>query len=292
MTIRCARCAAEHALADLGRSGSRAWCPRCGEAIAVPPGARTDPPAPRARLAPDGVDPIDPLDAIDDDLDAPARPGGHVEAVRGGVSYEAATAMADITLSDAPVWRGDATRVGQADDPPPIALAQDGRTFPLDGVDTLRRWIAEGRIDADAEVSERGGPWQPLRQRPDLAGPWLDPLDPLGAAATWAPLSGGSALGPDPDTDDEVDHTVESNVPATVEMPWRAMAADFDDPPGAGGPPALRAPSGPSAVLSPGAAPDLPPAPSWRRWVEPALASLILLGLAWIYLHTLAQPPR
>jgi pimeloyl-ACP methyl ester carboxylesterase len=30
------------------------------------------------------------------------------------------------------------------------------------------------RIDADAEVSERGGPWQPLRQRSDLAGPWLE----------------------------------------------------------------------------------------------------------------------
>jgi hypothetical protein len=282
-------------VADLGRAGGRVWCPRCGEAVVLPLGA--DAPAPPPRRVGPASD--DPLDLPDDDLDAPA-PVGHVEAVRGApLSYEAATAMADITLSDAPIWRGDASRAGTAAEPPAIALAQDGRTFSLDGVETLRRWIAEGRIDADAEVSERGGPWQPLRQRSDLAGPWLDPLDPMGAASTWAPLSGGpSPLSADVDTGDEIDHTVESNVPATVEMPWRSVAADLDDALAAadgrpGAPPTLAAGLKPSAHrdLDEAASTEAAP-PRWRRWVEPALASLILLGLAWIYLHALAPAAR
>ncbi len=49
-----------------------------------------------------------------------------------------------------------------------LYLEQDGRTYVLRDLTTLRRWIEERRVGADDLLSDDGLSWAPLRDRPDL----------------------------------------------------------------------------------------------------------------------------
>ncbi|MCA9493009.1 MAG: hypothetical protein KC621_23925 [Myxococcales bacterium] len=53
-------------------------------------------------------------------------------------------------------------------EPGELYLEQDGRTYVLRDVTTLRRWIEERRVDADDLLSDDGLSWTALRDRTDL----------------------------------------------------------------------------------------------------------------------------
>jgi len=73
----------------------------------------------------------------------------------------------------APVITGyrDATVKPAKDDAEPteLYLDQDGRTYVVKDMTTLRRWVEERRVGGDDLLSEGGVGWVPLKERPELS---------------------------------------------------------------------------------------------------------------------------
>lgn len=68
------------------------------------------------------------------------------------------TAYRDQEVQAVPAGRGGA-----------LHLDQDGATYEVRDMPTLRRWVEERRVGPEDLLSEGGGAWLPLRERPELA---------------------------------------------------------------------------------------------------------------------------
>jgi hypothetical protein len=136
-------------------------------------------------------------------------------------SYRRARDESDITVADEPLWRG---RVETLEDVPPafMQLRQGIDVFDVADLATLQRWIMERRIDPEDELSDGDGGWIRAGDRSDLAV-FFAAVERLESLELGGPTAHPSAprrpiLVSHDDTDED-DHTVESAVANTEELP-------------------------------------------------------------------------
>ncbi|MEZ4323511.1 MAG: hypothetical protein R3F61_38965 [Myxococcota bacterium] len=182
MKIQCQNCGVEHEIdppswvVSSGRA-FRFRCSSCGYSQSVQPPA--DEPQERAPSAPPPVTTPQPSFPPADvrpaptPTSAPTAPQRTGPAASEGRTDEPAARVTGPTITPYEETANPVAHLGPAPEDPPergsaVFLKQNGQIYMVSDWETLKRWIAESRVDRHDLVSEGGVRWEPIGSRPDL----------------------------------------------------------------------------------------------------------------------------